>query len=60
MNEIKRTILLAGDKFTYTAYGPYIKNKERTKKLKNQVIQDKSLLEYFFYFILTNIKQIRK
>ena len=26
--------------FTYSACGPFIKNKERTKKLKKQEIQD--------------------
>ena len=52
MNEIINKLLLAGDKFmpemrvkepgfTYSAYAPFTKNKERIKKkLKKQVIED--------------------
>ena len=50
MNEIVNKFLLAGDKFmpemhlkqpgfTYSACGPFTKNKERIKKLKKQEIQ---------------------
>ena len=50
MNEIVNTFLLAGDKFmpkmhlrqpgfTYSACGPFTKNKERIQKLKKQEIQ---------------------
>ena len=34
MNEIVNKFLLAGDKFTYIACGPFTKNKERIKKFK--------------------------
>ena len=48
MNEIVNKILLAGDKFmpemhlrqpgfTYSAYGPFTKNKERIQKFKETV-----------------------
>ena len=51
MNEIINTFLLAGDKsmpqmhlrqlgFAYSACGPFIKNKERIKKLRKHDIQD--------------------
>ena len=51
MNAIVNTFLLAGDKFipemhlrwpgfTYSACGPFTKNKERIKNLKKQEIQD--------------------
>ena len=51
MNEIVNKFLLAGDKFmpqmhlrqpgfTYSACGPFIENKEKTKKLRKQEIQD--------------------
>ena len=51
MNETINKFLLAGDKlmpemhlrqpgFTYSACGPFTKNKERIKNLKKQVIQD--------------------
>ena len=50
MNEIVNKFLLAGDKFmpeihlkqpgfTYSACGPFTKNKERIQKLKKQKIQ---------------------
>ena len=50
MNEIANKFLLAGDKFmpemhlkqpgfTYSACGPFTKNKERIKNLKKQEIQ---------------------
>ena len=50
MNEIVRKFLLAGDKFmpemhlrepgfTYSACGPFTKNKERIQKLKEHEIQ---------------------
>ena len=50
MNEIVNKFLLAGDKFmpemhlkqpgfTYSACGPFTKNKERIQKLKKQEIQ---------------------
>ena len=50
MNEIVNTFLLAGDKFmpgihlkqpgfTYSACGPFTKNKERIQNLKKQEIQ---------------------
>ena len=50
MNETVNNFLLAGDKFmskmhlkqpgfTYSACGPFTKNKERIKKLKKQEIQ---------------------
>ena len=50
MNEIVNKFLLAGDKFmpemhlkqpgfTYSACGPFTKNKERIKNLKKQEIQ---------------------
>ena len=50
MNEIVNTFLLAGDKcmpemhlkqpgFTYSACGPFTKNKERIQSLKKQGIQ---------------------
>ena len=49
MNEIVNKFLVAGDKFmpemhlkqpgfTYSAYGPFTKNKERIKNLKKQEI----------------------
>ena len=34
MNEIVNKFLLAGDKFTYIACGPFTKNKGRIKKFK--------------------------
>ena len=51
MNVIVNKLLLAGDKFmpemhlrqlefTYSACGPFTKNKERVKNLKKQVTQD--------------------
>ena len=51
MYEIVNKFILAGDKFmsemqlkqpgfTYSAWGPFTKNKERIKKLKKQEIQD--------------------
>ena len=51
MNEIINTFLLAGDKsmpqmhlrqlgFAYSACGPFLKNKERIKKLRKHDIQD--------------------
>ena len=51
MNAIVNKLLLAGDKFmpemhfkqpgcTYSACGPFTKNKERIKKTKKQEIQD--------------------
>ena len=51
MNVIVNKLLLAGDKFmpemhvtlpglTYSACGPFTKNKERIKKLNKQEIQD--------------------
>ena len=51
MNEIVNKFLLAGDKsmpelhlrqpgFTYSACGPFTKNKEKNKNKKNQGIQD--------------------
>ena len=51
MNEIINKFLLAGDKsmpqmhliqlgFAYSACGPFIKNKERIKKLRKHDIQD--------------------
>ena len=57
MNEIVSKFLLAGDKFmpeiylrqpglTYSACGPFTKNKERIQKLKKQEIQN--------IFIITN------
>ena len=39
MNGIVNRLLLAGDKFTYSACGPFTKNKERIKNLKKQKIQ---------------------
>ena len=51
MNEITNKFLLTGDMlmskmhlrqpgFTYSASGPFTKNKERTKRLKKQEIHD--------------------
>ena len=51
MNKIVNKLLLAGDKFVpemrlrqpgsaYSACGPFTKNKERIKNLKEQEIQD--------------------
>ena len=51
MYEIINKFILAGDKFmsemqlkqpgfTYSAWGPFTKNKERIKKLKKQEIQN--------------------
>ena len=58
MNEIVNKFLLAGDKFmpemhlkqlgfTYSAYGPFTKNKERIQNLKKQM----NLIKHVFNMI---------
>ena len=67
MDEIGNTFLLVSDKlmpgihlkqigFTYSACGPYTKNKERIKRLKKQETQaiftKMNLIKHFFKTIL--------
>ena len=75
MNEIVNKFLLAGDKFmremhlrqpgfTYSACGPFTKNKEQIQKLKKQEIQaiftKTNLIRLVFSMIYGDVKDIKR
>ena len=66
MNEIVNKFLLAGDKFmpemhlkqpvfTYSAYGPFTKNKERIQNLKKQMILIKHVFNMIWHMEILKI-----
>ena len=66
MNEIVNKFLLAGDKFmpemhlkqpvfTYSAYGPFTKNKERIQNLKKQMILIKHVFNMIWHMDILKI-----